>query len=216
MTSTDKAKARRGRPANEALQGTIVGAAGNLFLEHGFQSTTMDKVAKCAGISKLSIYRHFPSKEALFSAAIARKCQEFAPDTLFIGTQGTPADRLLAAGEGMLWLLMSDEARGVEAMIVADAANRNQLAQLYYEAGPKRIVAQIEELLRQLELEGHISIPDPELAARMFAALFKGSDILMRRQLDPETPVDPAAARAYCRYAVERFLTAHPPASAGT
>jgi AcrR family transcriptional regulator len=62
---------RRGRPANEALGQTIVDAACELFVELGFQATTMDKVAQRAKISKLSIYRHFENKEALFSAAIA-------------------------------------------------------------------------------------------------------------------------------------------------
>ncbi|MBV8633562.1 MAG: helix-turn-helix transcriptional regulator, partial [Burkholderiaceae bacterium] len=58
---------RRGRPVNEALRQTIVDTALELFVELGFQATTMDKVAQRAKISKLSIYRHFENKEALFS-----------------------------------------------------------------------------------------------------------------------------------------------------
>ena len=56
---TEISHTRRGRPANEALSQTIVDAAGELFVELGFQATTMDKVAQRAKISKLSIYRHF-------------------------------------------------------------------------------------------------------------------------------------------------------------
>ena len=70
---------RRGRPTNEALGQTIVDAACELFVELGFQATTLDKVAKRAKISNLSIYRHFENKEALFSAAIAARCHQFAP-----------------------------------------------------------------------------------------------------------------------------------------
>src|SRR6185312_15222905 len=56
---TENRQGRRGRPANEALGQTIVDAARELFVELGFQATTLDKVAQRAKISKLSIYRHF-------------------------------------------------------------------------------------------------------------------------------------------------------------
>lgn len=69
---------RRGRPVNEALGQIIVDAACELFVELGFQATTIDKVAQWAKISQLSIYRHFKNKEALFSAAIAALCHQFA------------------------------------------------------------------------------------------------------------------------------------------
>ena len=71
---TENSQGRRGRPANQALGQTIVDAARELFVELGFQATTLDKVAQRAKISKLSIYRHFENKEALFSAAIAAGC----------------------------------------------------------------------------------------------------------------------------------------------
>src|SRR5436309_15884212 len=77
---TENSQARRGRPANEALGRTIVDAACELFVELGFQATTLDKIAQRARISKLSIYRRFENKEALFSAAIAAGCHQlFAP-----------------------------------------------------------------------------------------------------------------------------------------
>ncbi len=65
---TENSQARRGRPVNEALGQTIVDAASELFAELGFHATTLDKVAQRAKISKLSIYKHFENKEALFSA----------------------------------------------------------------------------------------------------------------------------------------------------
>ena len=79
---TEKSQGRRGRPANEALSQTIVDAARELFMELGFQATTLDKVAQRARISKLSIYRHFENKEALFGAAFAARCQQLIPQAL--------------------------------------------------------------------------------------------------------------------------------------
>ena len=51
-------------------QSQILEAAREVFLEQGFSATTAD-VANRAGISSASIFKHFPTKEALFFAAMA-------------------------------------------------------------------------------------------------------------------------------------------------
>lgn len=45
----------------------IIQAAISEFRAHGFDVTSMDKIAATAGASKRTVYNHFPSKEALFS-----------------------------------------------------------------------------------------------------------------------------------------------------
>ncbi|MEB2258923.1 helix-turn-helix domain-containing protein, partial [Xanthomonas campestris pv. campestris] len=44
----------------------IVEAAIAEFRQHGFEATSMDRVAATAGVSKRTVYNHFPSKDALF------------------------------------------------------------------------------------------------------------------------------------------------------
>lgn len=46
----------------------ILAAARAEFLDNGFRDTSMDRVAERAQVSKRTVYNHFPSKEALFSA----------------------------------------------------------------------------------------------------------------------------------------------------
>ncbi len=48
----------------------IVQAAIGEFREHGFNGTSMDRVAAAADVSKRTVYNHFPSKEALFEAIL--------------------------------------------------------------------------------------------------------------------------------------------------
>jgi len=36
-----------------------------LFIEHGYDATTVNQVAKAAGVSPMTVYRHFPTKEDL-------------------------------------------------------------------------------------------------------------------------------------------------------
>lgn len=206
---TENSQARRGRPANEALGQTILDAACELFVELGFQATTMDKVAQRARISKLSIYRHFENKEALFSAAIAARCHQFAPQALFEGVDGSAEDQLMAVGLSLLRTFLNPEVRGVEAMIMADKTSQKSLSKLQYEAGPAHVIAQIKSLFCQLHAKGVLNVPDPLRSARLFAALFKGSDLLNIVRFDEARAADDNEIESYCRSAVAMFIAAH-------
>ncbi len=65
------AEARRapGRPRDEQASEEILGAAVALLTEQGFGSVTVDAVAQRAGVSKATIYRRWPTKEALLLGA---------------------------------------------------------------------------------------------------------------------------------------------------
>ncbi len=206
---TETSKARRGRPPNEALRQTIVDAAGELFLELGFQATTLDKVAQRARISKLSIYRHFETKEALFSAAIASHCHQFASLALSECIGGSAEDQLVASASFLLRTLLSPNVRSVEAMIMSDKTNRNSLSELFFEAGPAHVISEIEALLRQLHATSVLNVPDPRQSARLFAAIIKGSDLLMIVRFDEARARDDNEIASYCRSAVAMFIAAH-------
>ncbi|ELV2842552.1 TetR/AcrR family transcriptional regulator [Enterobacter cloacae] len=201
---------RRGRPVNEALGQTIIEAASELFVELGFQATTLDKVAQRAKISKLSIYRHFENKEALFSAAIVAGCHQlFAPQALLEGVDGSVEDQLMAVGTLLLRTLLRPDVSNVEAMVMADKTNQKSLSKLHYEAGPAHVIAQIEALLRQFQAKGLLKIPDPLQSARLFAALFKGSDLLIIARFDEARARNDNEIESYCRSAVGMFIASH-------
>ena len=204
---TENSQGKRGRPANEALGQTIVDAAYELFVELGFQATTLDKVVQRAKISKLSIYRHFENKEALFSAAIAARCRQFVPH--FGGLAGSAEDQLMAAGSSLLRTLLNADVRNVEAMVMADKTNQKSLAKLHYEAGPLHVIAQVEALLRHLHAKALLNVPDAPRSARLFAALFKGSDLLLIARFDEARAEDDDEIESYCRSAVAMFIAAH-------
>lgn len=213
---TENNQARRGRPANEALGQTIIDTACELFVELGFQATTLDKVAQRAKISKLSIYRHFENKEALFSAAIAAHCHHLTSLALFEGVDGSAEEQLMAAGSSLLRSLLSSDVRGVEAMVMADKTNQKSLSKLFYEAGPAHVAAQIEALLRQLHAKAVLNVPDPRQSARLFGALVKGSDLLLIARFDEARAANDNEIESYCRSAVAMFIAAHGGNNTGT
>lgn len=63
---TDKKRQRR----KDARPAEIIAAAMRLWAERGFSATRLEDVAAGANIAKGTIYRYFPSKEALFEAAL--------------------------------------------------------------------------------------------------------------------------------------------------
>ncbi len=206
---TKSSQGRRGRPANEALRHTIVDAASELFVELGFQATTMDKVAQRAKISKLSIYRHFENKEALFSAAMVAHCHPFAPQALSESVDGSAEDQLMVMGSSLLRTLLRPDVRSVEAMVLADKTNQQSLSKLHYEAGPAHVIAEIEAKLRQLHAKAILNVPDVMRSARLFAALFKGSDLLLIARFDEARAGDDHEIESYCRSAVAMFIAGH-------
>jgi AcrR family transcriptional regulator len=61
---------QRGRPRSEKARHAIVEAAAQLLLEQGLATVSMDAVATRAGVSKATIYRWWPTKEALAMDAL--------------------------------------------------------------------------------------------------------------------------------------------------
>jgi TetR/AcrR family transcriptional regulator of autoinduction and epiphytic fitness len=56
----------------QAREDAIVQTVNRLLAEKGFDAMTVDEVAASVGIAKASLYKHFPSKEALAAAAMVR------------------------------------------------------------------------------------------------------------------------------------------------
>jgi AcrR family transcriptional regulator len=79
----------RAMPVADAVRGRIVVGARRHFLAHGFRATTMDDIAHELGMSKKTLYAHFPNKVALVEAALLDKFGELAAGLEEI-TAGSP------------------------------------------------------------------------------------------------------------------------------
>ncbi|MGQ7296994.1 TetR family transcriptional regulator [Quadrisphaera sp. KR29] len=56
--------------ARRAVVAELTAEAMALFLEHGFDATTVEQIASAAGISKRTFFRYFPTKNAVLAAAM--------------------------------------------------------------------------------------------------------------------------------------------------
>jgi AcrR family transcriptional regulator len=71
---------QRGRPRSERARNAILDAATALMLQHGLADVSMDAVAARAGVSKATIYRWWPTKEALALDALFHEWETAPPE----------------------------------------------------------------------------------------------------------------------------------------
>jgi TetR/AcrR family transcriptional repressor of mexJK operon len=71
----DKAAAGSRAGLSDRKREAILKGGKSVFLKHGFGGASMDEVAAAAGVSKMTVYRHFGSKEDLFAGVITELCQ---------------------------------------------------------------------------------------------------------------------------------------------
>src|SRR5438132_1610733 len=172
----------------------------------GARSSSDMRLMRAASRASPSM-RKSPITVAIGRAGPAR-CHHFA-QALFEGVDGSAEDQLMALGSSLLRTLLRPDVRNVEAMIMADNTNQKSLSKLHYEARPAHIIAQIEALLRQLHAKALLNVPDPLRSARLFAALFKGSDLLIIARFDEARAEDDNEIESYCRSAVAMSIAAH-------
>ncbi len=200
-----------GRPKDLAKREAILEAAKALFLSLGYANTSMDAVAAAAGVSKLTVYSHFTDKQTLFGSAVMATCQVQLPDLLFEYPEGVPVEEvLLTIARGFQALISSDEAVKLSRLIMAQGSLDPRFGEYFYEAGPKRVLAGMEALLRGAHERGLLRIDNPLRAAEHFFCLVKGAPDY-RLLLGCAGPLEGDEAEAHVREVVGVFLRAFQP-----
>lgn len=205
--------ARRGRPRDPERLRRVLEAAAEHFQRDGFAGTSMDAVAARSGVSKMTIYNYFPSKEQLFEACIAARIDAvFAFDTLARFDLREPAHLLRHLGRSFLRLMRDPEVLGMHRTLYAAAGQHPGACASFYAQGPRRLTDQLAQALRAMHAAGSLQVPDPARAADQFYALFLGRDhcaALLGLPL-PGDAADAATVEAH----VAMFLRAHAPTKA--
>jgi AcrR family transcriptional regulator len=145
-------------PLNAAIDGTdkrnrILDAAQSLFVRYGVKRTSIDDVAREAGIAKGTVYLSFKSKAELFSAIADRLCANTLADARRIVLEATPptdrlvgvldcyigaTHRLVAQSPHIAELTASTEALSAAAFDTLDGHIRSLLHALLCETGITR------------------------------------------------------------------------------
>jgi AcrR family transcriptional regulator len=98
-----------GRPSEGARE-ALVEAAHGLFMERDFDQVSTEEILARSGVSRGTLYHHFPSKLDLFEAVyVASEQRALARIGAALSTESSPAEALVAAAKAYLRLCESDE-----------------------------------------------------------------------------------------------------------
>ncbi|NUR86107.1 MAG: TetR/AcrR family transcriptional regulator [Nonomuraea sp.] len=150
----------------------IVRAARTQFLEHGF-GAGMDQIAAAAGVSKVTVYNHFASKEELFSEVVSDALEQALGRTMRamgerLRTGDDLRDILTATAREWVEGIAQPEVLALRALITAEARRFPELGRAWREQGPDRFA---EPLAAALRARPDLRVPDMELAITQFYAL---------------------------------------------
>jgi TetR/AcrR family transcriptional regulator, mexJK operon transcriptional repressor len=168
----------------------ILSGAAEVFAADGYEGASMARIAAVAGVSKGTLYNHFDSNAALFTAYVVEKCDQHLA-RVFDGADhdGDPADVLRGIGKRMVQMMLSDVGLAIYRVVIAEAAKFPDLARGFFEAGPARAIAFMAGWLAEETRRGRLSVPDPAFAAEQFFNLCQ-TRLVLRRKLEmlPDPP----------------------------
>ena len=173
----------------------ILEGAATVFAADGYEGASMARIATVAGVSKGTLYNHFYSKAALFTAYVGEKCdQKLARVFDSADHDGDPAEVLRGIGKRMVRMMLSDVGLAIYRVVIAEAAKFPDLARGFFEAGPARAIGFMAGWLAEETRRGRLSVADPAFAAEQFFNLCQ-TRLVLRRKLEmlpdpPDTDVD--------------------------
>ncbi|MEO6116766.1 MAG: TetR/AcrR family transcriptional regulator [Pseudolysinimonas sp.] len=193
---------RRGRPTGETGADLLAVARG-VFLERGFAGTTMAEVAARARISKASLYREHPSKDALYAAVVSgwaaagRDAMRPALERLIEGA--AIADDLATFARTLRSGVLSPEVLSMRRLVSSEAVSNPEVAALYFAESWQRNIDALADAFRALDKAQRLSIPDARIAAEQFTWLTVGAPLnqmLLTNTSQPATADDLPASIA--------------------
>lgn len=162
----------------ERKRRAIIVAAREIFVQQGYDAG-MDTIADAAGVSKVTIYNHFGSKEQLFTEVISEAFEQAvgdAPGQALAGLTGLTGsgdlrEALTAVARGWVAGITRPEVTDLRLLVIGVARRFPELARKWLERSPQRFAPAIAAVLRDLSRRGDLDVPDPDLAVIQFYAL---------------------------------------------
>ncbi|MEM1301446.1 MAG: TetR/AcrR family transcriptional regulator [Pseudomonadota bacterium] len=166
MTVEDKPKTRRRKAARP---GEIVEAGLAEFAQHGFERARLDRIAKRAGIAKGTIYLYFPSKEALFTAAIEEYIvQTMAENDAVIDSfDGDTEDLVRIVLKTTYTNILRPETRAVMRIVIAEAERLPDISRQFHDMAVRKGLGILKKIvargIKRGDLQENAATRTPQL-----------------------------------------------------
>jgi TetR/AcrR family transcriptional regulator, mexJK operon transcriptional repressor len=210
MPKGEAAPTTSGRVLSDAKRLQILSAARQVFLGDGFDGASMQRITELSGVSKATVYNHFPSKELLFEAVMLEQVRTLREQAFALrGKSESPEDVLFALGVNLVSGILQPQAMKITRHLVSDGWRFPHLGRTFMAEGPTRGAELLADYLRRLCAQGLLQIDDPLLAAQQFVALAEVGQAHKAHMTGEVASNDDISARV--RSAVKLFMRGYAP-----
>ncbi|RKG37125.1 TetR/AcrR family transcriptional regulator [Acinetobacter rongchengensis] len=180
-----------GRPKDLEKRKHILEAAKKLFLKLGYHGSSMNQIAKEAGVTKLTVYNHFQDKETLFCCAIEATCEKTINASLIrLNANSDFQAHFYQVCELALYIINLPEAIKLEHLLLELAAEQNPLAMQFYNVSHQRMCNVWQDFFEQATQLKFIQANEIEKQINLILSLLLGirhHEVLLGIQ-QPPTP----------------------------
>lgn len=143
------------------------------FRAHGFEITSMDKIAATAGVSKRTVYNHFPSKEELFAEILNQLWARISAEQSVVYNRDQPLrDQLRQMLQAKVQLMADENFLTLARVAIAATIHSPERAQNMVERMGEREEG-LTVWIRAAQADGRLKPVDPEFAAHQVQGLLK-------------------------------------------
>ncbi|MGO2336287.1 TetR/AcrR family transcriptional regulator [Providencia sp.] len=133
MSSLLTAKTPKGQRRNKAL----ITAAAEVFLQYGFEGTTLDMIIERAGGSRSTLYKNFGDKKGLFAAVIAHMIDEIFDEPETKAPISKNIESVLSFyGSRFLLNVIKPQSIGLYRLILGEYNRFPEISHAFFEQGP--------------------------------------------------------------------------------
>ena len=183
----------------------IIQAAIAEFRANGFEITSMDKIAATAGVSKRTVYNHFPSKEELFAEILNQLWARITDEQAVTYRADQPLrEQLIPMLLAKLQMMADDNFLGLARVAIAATIHSPERAQ--------DMVARMGEReegltvwIRAAQADGRLKAVDADFAAQQVQGLLKSFGFWPQISMGLP-PLDADTQKAVAESALEMFL----------
>jgi AcrR family transcriptional regulator len=151
----------------------IVAIAAELFSEKGFNGTTTKEIAAHAGVSEAIIFRHFPTKSALYSAIIENKTEQGTIELRQELEQAAVKKDDYTFFKQLAHRMLEGHLKDPTLMrlLLYSALERHELSQIFYQQTARKVRDLVRRYITQRIADGAFRPVNAGICSRAFAGM---------------------------------------------
>ncbi len=179
----------------EARMRDLIDVAGCLFLKHGYTGVSLEAIAREARVAVRTIYVKFGGKAGLLKAVLAARRERFFP----VGKMDVdqrPLREVIGEFAGYFYdMLCESDAMSLQRVVIAEAGSSPELAEAFYEAGPRATREMLERYFNRPDVRAQLrpDVPVALLPAHLIACI--NGDPVVRFLFPDQEPIRAEARR---------------------